>query len=153
MKKQATRAAALIAAASLCLLAAAKIPAAFQSSQPTPIHSTTGHGPKILLLHDSSQSDLAWTQAARELATHFEVTLLDITEIIKDSQGVQRLRQAIRELEIDDARIAGSAHAEQLALQYALSFPQQSSSFILPNTGEDLQLLADIINSTTLSKS
>ncbi|EDY84568.1 hypothetical protein VDG1235_4199 [Verrucomicrobiia bacterium DG1235] len=153
MKKQAKRVAAIFAAASLSLFAVTKILADQQPAQSTVTYSTTGHGPSILLLHDSSASDQAWAETARELATRFEVTLVDITELVNDSKAVKRLRQAFRELDINDTRIAGSAHAEQLALRYALSYPSQSSSFILPHTSEDLEILADLINSTPLSKS
>ncbi|MBK1876846.1 alpha/beta fold hydrolase [Pelagicoccus mobilis] len=116
-------------------------------------YSKFGHGPSILLLHSSSTSELDWAEAASELANRFEVTLVDISEYLNDSKGVQRLRSALRALDIDDRRIAGSAQAEQLALRYALSYPSQSDSFTLPHNSEDLQILADIFNSTQCTNS
>lgn len=120
----------------------------------TPVtYSVQGHGPSILLLHDSSKGDLAWTKAARQLATRFEVTLVDVSDLISDSQAVNRLRSIISQLKLNDARIAGSETGELLAIRYALSYPQHTRSFTLPHNGEDLEILADLINSTPFTRS
>lgn len=155
MKNTAAKALCILAAASLYLFAINHTQATSDPNEtkPYPQYSTIGHGPSILLLHDSSADDLDWAQAAQELATRFEITLVDITAYLNDSQGVQRLRQTLRELGIDDARIAGSAQAERLALRYALSYPSQSHSFTLPHNSDDLQILAELFNSTPCTKS
>lgn len=153
MKNTVAKAFCLLAAVSIYFFAVKSTQATASDPTEHPSYSTIGHGPSILLLHDSSNADLDWAKAAKELASQFEVTLIDITSYLNDTKGVQRLRQTLRELNIDDTRIAGSAQAEQLALRYSLSYPSQSNSFTLPHNSEDLELLADIFNSTSCTKS
>lgn len=116
-------------------------------------YSVYGHGPRILLLHDSSESGKNWASSARKLANRFEVTLVDVSNLIADNRAVQRLKEFVSNLELDDSHIAGALAGEQLAIRYALSYPGQSQSFTLPQSSEDLQILADLINSTPFSKS
>lgn len=153
MKTLATKAALLTAAAIICVFSILKTQGNIEGLEPLVEYSTVGHGPKILLLHDSSKTDLDWAKTAQELASKFEVTFVDISKIINDTQGVQQLRQSIRTLKIDASRIAGSAHGANFALRYALSYPDQTDHFILPQDREDLQILADIVNSTPFTKS
>lgn len=153
MKSFLTRVFLLLAAAGICLFSILKTQGRVEEPVLEVQHSTTGYGPSILLLHDSSKADLDWASKAKELATRFEVTLVDISKIINDSEGVQQLRKAIRELEIDDSHIAGSANGAGLAERYARSYPYQSDHFVLPQNSEDLEILADIVNSTPFTKS
>jgi len=153
MKTHAFKALCLLAAMGIYFFAVKSTQATAGDASHKLSYSTIGHGPSILLLHDSSAPDLDWAKAARELATRFEVTLVDITNYLNDNKGVQHLGQALRELNIDDARIAGSAQAEPLALRYSLSYPSRSYSFKLPHNSEDLEILADIFNSTPYTKS
>lgn len=125
---------------------------ASENTNPIP-YSKTGHGPSIILLHDSSQGDLAWAQSAKQLASRFEVILLDVSELVADSRAAQRLRTLINTLEVDSVRIAGSVHGQDLALRYALTFPLQSQSFTLPENCDDLSILADLVNATPITKS
>ncbi|MDQ8184869.1 alpha/beta hydrolase [Pelagicoccus sp. SDUM812002] len=153
MKSIVTRAVLLLIAAALSWASILNSQGEIEETIQPIQYSTIGHGPKILLLHDSSNADQDWAKTARCLASRFEVTLVDISQFLDDHQGVQLLRQAIRELEIDDSHISGSANGKAIALRYALSFPEQSNHFILPESSEDLQILADIVNSTHFSKS
>lgn len=116
-------------------------------------YSKSGHGPSIVLLHDSSLADQRWTKAAQELAGRFEVVLLDVSDIASDSRAAQQLRKMLDELGIQEVRIAGSARAESLVLTYALTFPLQTQSFTLPHNSEDLEILAQLVNSTPLTRS
>ncbi|MBD5779007.1 hypothetical protein IEN85_05845 [Pelagicoccus sp. NFK12] len=153
MKSLATRALLLLAASGLSLFTLLKTHGTpGETDAPIP-YSTIGHGPSILLLHDSSTADLDWAETARRLSTRFEVTLVDISKIIHDHQGIRQLRQTLAKLDIDDSHIAGSANGNKFALRYALSFPQESHHFVLPQNSEDLQILADIVNSTPFCKS
>ncbi len=138
MKSLATRAVLLLAAAGISLLSILKTQGNIERSLTEVPYSTIGHGPSILLLHDSSREDQDWANTARTLSSCFEVTLIDISLLLQDHHGVQQLHQAIRQLEIDDSHIAGSANGNPLALRYALSYPSQSHHFILPQNSEDL---------------
>lgn len=153
MKSLATRAALLLAAASLSLFTILKTQGSIVEPTPAVSYSTIGHGPSILLLHDSSYADRDWANTACDLASHFQVTLVDISKLLDDHQGIHQLRQALIDLEIDDSHISGSANGAPLAIRYALSFPGQSHHFVLPQNSEDLQILAEIVNSTPFSKS
>lgn len=153
MKKRAKCVVALVAATCLSFIAAATDPATSQPGPASFTYSTSGHGPSIVLLHDSSPNDIDWARAARKLATRFEVTLIDISQFVDDSQGVRRLRQAISDLSIDDTHISGSAHGAEFAHRYARTHPSQCDPFILPQNSEDLEILADLINSTPFTKS
>ncbi|MBC2605889.1 alpha/beta fold hydrolase [Pelagicoccus albus] len=153
MKKWAKPAAAILLASAIGYISLAKKTEQPSSNSEEIQITTTGHGPSIVLLHDSSQSDLHWADAAKRLSSHFQVTLVDVTSFLQSSKPIRQLRTSLKNLNINDSRIAGSAHTEQLALHYALSFPEQSASFILPHTGEDLEILADLINSHPLNKS
>lgn len=116
-------------------------------------YSKSGHGPSIILLHDSSLADQQWTKAAQELAGRFEVVLLDVSEIVSDNRAALRLRKMIDSLGIREVRIAGSARAESLVLAYALTFPLQTQSFTLPHNSEDLEILALLVNATPFTRS
>lgn len=153
MKSLAIRAAALLAAATISYFAIAQNQEEIAAVNETISYSTTGCGPKILLLHDSSSQDRAWAKAASKLASHFEVTLLDITLFLNENDGLRQLRQTIRELNIDDTHISGTAQAEHIIQRYALSYPNQTDTFILPHNCEDLETLAILFNSTNSSKS
>ncbi|MDQ8182827.1 hypothetical protein [Pelagicoccus sp. SDUM812005] len=153
MKSLATRALLLLAAAGLSLFTLLQTHGIQATTAPEVPYSTIGHGPSILLLHDSSREDLDWAKAASKLATRFEVTLVDISHLLHDHQGIRQLRQTLQALQIDDRHIAGSAKGDTLALRYALSFPSRSHHFVLPQNSDDLQILADIVNSTPFTKS
>ncbi len=153
MKSLALRVALLLAAIGLTFFTILKTQGQAEEFTSDVPYSTIGHGPKILLLHDSSNEDKDWANAARNLASHFEVTLVDISKIITNGKNVEALHQFLSQLEIDDSHIAGSANGAILAQSYALSYPNHSDSFILPKTSEDLQILADIVNSTPFTKS
>lgn len=138
---------------SLAALQAGATPPDAESTRLAKKHPSFGRGPSIILLHDSSLADQDWALAAQELASAFEVTLLDISEIVSDSRAAQKLRQMIDQLGIEEVRIAGSARGEPLARRYALTFPHRTRSFTLPDNCEDLKLLAQLFTSTPLTKS
>ena len=117
-------------------------------------YSTQGYGPSIVLLHDSTSEDHEWARAASKLASRFQVTLLEIGDLAADSDSVRTLRHALRHLGMDhDTRISGSANGERLATKYALTFPLETQSFILPHHSEDIKILADLLNATPSIKS
>lgn len=157
MKATRLQAAALVFAAILAALpASAQNPthkAADRKIDDTLSYSTFGHGPSIVLLYDDSPAGLRWADAARALAARFEVTLVDVSALLAKPRAEQRLRDAFARRQIEARRLAGCTATEALARRYALAYPTQSRSFILPHCCEDLETLAALFSSTPFCKS
>ena len=139
-----------LVAASLLFAYAIASPNNSKTSKSIDAYSSFGHGPDLILLHDSKAQSIHWAEAAKKLASRFHVILVDISKLPKQVVPEKTIHDELENMGITFACISGSQAGEQLALSYASSYPDSSKSFTLPQTGEDLELLTELFNSTCI---
>lgn len=107
----------------------------------------TGQGNPLVLMHGGPSADYTTLLSLRKLAKHFKLVFydhrcngrsvgMDITSMTMDNltADADALRQA---LGFDQWAVLGHSFGGNVALEYALRYPQKLSHLVLVNTGAD----------------
>ncbi|MDQ8202730.1 hypothetical protein [Pelagicoccus sp. SDUM812003] len=111
-------------------------------------YSSYGHGPELVLLHNSQEHEENWINAAKQLANRFQIIVIDLSQLPDHSVSTSIIHDQLEEMGVRYARISGAPSGEEFAQRYALAYPNDSRSFLLPQSSEDLKTLTDLLNST-----
>ncbi|MDB4293147.1 alpha/beta hydrolase [Maribacter sp.] len=119
---------------------------------------TMGSGPALIMMHPSPSSAMALVPLAKELAVNYTVFCIDTpgygkSDVLANApqnltEYTKFLHQAFLKLGLEKPAIYGSATGAQLAIRYALEYPEFVSHIFLDNSAHfDDALSAKILES------